>query len=139
MKLRTKYYPRSQIFRITTLTAIIAVFLPQIVSVLRAQSKSNAQKTTQKARVFQYGTCLKPISRAPQIDADLEFGIHIKQMFSELKVARVEKIGDHDPTLLLASNPGRAPLELFFDKDSGLLLRQLRFCEFPSGTESNPN
>jgi hypothetical protein len=35
--------------------------------------------------------------------------------------------------LLLAGNPGQAPLEQFFDKDSGLLVRQLRFGNSPLG------
>ena len=35
--------------------------------------------------------------------------------------------------LLLASSPSQSSLELFFDKDSGLLLRQLRFSKSPLG------
>jgi photosynthetic reaction center cytochrome c subunit len=68
-----------------------------------------------------------------RIDADLQLPIHLKQMFSDLKVIEVERVRDHDAVLLLASNPGQSSLELFFNKDSGLLLRQLRFSKSPLG------
>ncbi len=54
-------------------------------------------------------------------------------MFSDFKVIDQERIRDHDAVLVLASNPGQSALELFFDKDSGLLLRQLRFSKSPLG------
>jgi photosynthetic reaction center cytochrome c subunit len=68
-----------------------------------------------------------------RLDADLQLPIHLKQLFSDIKVIDVEKIRDHDAVLLLASNPGQSSVELFFDQDSGLLLRQLRFSKSPLG------
>jgi len=68
-----------------------------------------------------------------KLDADLQFATHLKQTFSELKVAISERIGEHDTILVLAGNHGDAPVELFFDKDSGLLVRQLRFGKSPLG------
>jgi photosynthetic reaction center cytochrome c subunit len=68
-----------------------------------------------------------------RLDGDLQLAIHLKEIFSEFKVVKLEKIGHRDAVLLLASNPGQAPLELFFDKESGLLLRQLRFSNSPLG------
>ena len=68
-----------------------------------------------------------------RLDADLQLSIHLKQLFSDIKVIDVEKVRDHDAVLLLASNPGQSGLELFFDAQSGLLLRQLRFSKSPLG------
>jgi photosynthetic reaction center cytochrome c subunit len=68
-----------------------------------------------------------------RLDADLQLPIHLKQLFSNIKVIDVEKIRDHDAVLLLVSNPGQLGLELFFDAQSGLLLRQLRFSKSPLG------
>ena len=68
-----------------------------------------------------------------RLDADLQLPIHLKQLFSDIKVIHVEKVRDHDTVLLLASNPGQSGLELFFDAQSGLLLRQLRFSKSPLG------
>lgn len=68
-----------------------------------------------------------------RLDADLQLPVHLKQLFSDIKVIGVEKVRDHDAVLLLASNPGQSGLELFFDAQSGLLLRQLRFSKSPLG------
>jgi hypothetical protein len=68
-----------------------------------------------------------------RLDADLQLPIHLKPLFKDIKVIRVEKVRDRDAVLLLASNPGQPGLELFFDAQSGLLLRQLRFSKSPLG------
>jgi photosynthetic reaction center cytochrome c subunit len=68
-----------------------------------------------------------------RLDADLQFAVHLKRAFTQLKVVKTEKIGERQTLMLLAGNPGQAPLELFFDKDSGLLARQLRFGKSPLG------
>lgn len=68
-----------------------------------------------------------------RLDADLQQPVHLKQLSSDFKVIDVEKVRDHDAVLLLASNPGQPGLELFFDTQSGLLLRQLRFSKSPLG------
>ena len=68
-----------------------------------------------------------------KLDADLQLPIHLKQTFTEFKVVSSERIGDHDTLLVIAGNHDGPPLELFFDKDSGLLLRQLRFSKSPLG------
>jgi outer membrane lipoprotein-sorting protein len=68
-----------------------------------------------------------------RLDADLQLPIHLKQQFSAFKVIDVERVRDREAVLLLASNPGQSSLELFFDQDSGLLLRQLRFSKSPLG------
>src|SRR2546430_10242869 len=59
--------------------------------------------------------------------SDLQFPINVKKSFQELKVIRTEKVSEHDAILLFATNSSGQPLELYFDRQTGLLLRQLRF------------
>ena len=68
-----------------------------------------------------------------KLDADLQFPIDVKKNFQELKVIRTERISEHDAILLFATNSSGPPLELYFDRQSGLLLRQLRFAPSPLG------
>jgi photosynthetic reaction center cytochrome c subunit len=81
-----------------------------------------------------------PIRDMPQadiegakLDADLQFPIDLKKSFPELKVVRAERINDQDAILLFATNSSGSPLELYFDRQTGLLLRQLRFGSSPLG------
>ena len=39
----------------------------------------------------------------------------------------------NDAIQVFARNPGQPPLELYFDRNSGLLFRELRFAETPLG------
>jgi hypothetical protein len=72
-------------------------------------------------------------SEAASLDADLAFAAHIKQTFPELKVAAAEKIGDHDATVVRGFREGRPPVKLYFDPQSGLLVRMVRYSESPLG------
>jgi photosynthetic reaction center cytochrome c subunit len=67
------------------------------------------------------------------IDADLHFAAHLKGMFSEAKVQGTEKIGDHDAYLMTGQREGKTPLKLYFDEQSGLLVRLVRYGETPLG------
>jgi hypothetical protein len=68
-----------------------------------------------------------------KLDADLQFPINVKKTFQGLKVIRTERFNDHDAILLFAMNSSGPPLELYFDRQTGLLLRQLRFGSSPLG------
>jgi hypothetical protein len=70
---------------------------------------------------------------AARMDADLQFALHLKQNYSELKPEQAEKIAAHEVYPLVASNPNQPPLRLYFDKDSGLLLRLVRYADSPLG------
>lgn len=70
---------------------------------------------------------------AAAMDADLQFPAHLKEMFSEAKVQGMEKIGDHDAYLVVGRREGKTPLRLYFDVQSGLLVRLVRFGETPLG------
>jgi len=66
-------------------------------------------------------------------NADFYFGADIKTQFEQIRVAREDKVGDHDAYVLVARSPGHMPVRFYFDKDSGLLLRELRLVETPLG------
>ena len=70
---------------------------------------------------------------AAKLDADLQFPINLKKNFQDLRVIRTEKLNDHDTILMFAANSSGPPLELYFDRQTGLLLRQLRFGASPLG------
>jgi outer membrane lipoprotein-sorting protein len=70
---------------------------------------------------------------AAAMDADLHFATHLKGMFSEAQVRGTEKIGDHDAYLVIGRREGKPPLRLYFDEQSGLLVRLVRYGETPLG------
>jgi len=67
------------------------------------------------------------------IDADLHLAAHLRQMFSELKVRGTEKIGEHDAFVVVGQREGKPPIQLYFDQQSGLLVRMVRFGETALG------
>jgi len=70
---------------------------------------------------------------ASAIDADLHFPAHLKGMFKEAQTRGTERVGDHVAYLVVGQREGNTPLELYFDEQSGLLLRLVRFGETPLG------
>jgi photosynthetic reaction center cytochrome c subunit len=72
-------------------------------------------------------------SAAARIDADLYFPLHVKTLFEKFRVDAGEKIDGHDTYLVMGRNEGQPPLRLYFDKESGLLLRFVRYAETPLG------
>jgi outer membrane lipoprotein-sorting protein len=70
---------------------------------------------------------------AARIDADLYFPAHVKTLYQKFRVDAGEKIDGHDTYLVVGHNEGQPPLRLFLDKESGLLLRIVRYAETPLG------
>ena len=70
---------------------------------------------------------------AARIDADLYFPLHVKTLYEKFRVNAGEKIDGHDTHLLVGLKEGQPPLRLYFDKESGLLLRLIRYAETPLG------
>jgi outer membrane lipoprotein-sorting protein len=70
---------------------------------------------------------------AAAMDADLHFAAHLKGMLSDTQVRGTEKIGDHETYLVIGQREGKTPLRLYFDKQSGLLVRLVRYGETPLG------
>ena len=67
------------------------------------------------------------------LDADMNLASHLKAMFSKTDVDEGEKIDGHETWLVVGEREGKPPLRLFFDKQSGLLLRELRYSDSPLG------
>jgi photosynthetic reaction center cytochrome c subunit len=67
------------------------------------------------------------------IDADLHLATHLKQMFRETRTEGIEKIGDHDAYVVVGQRDGKPPIRLDLDKQSGLLVRLVRFGETALG------
>lgn len=70
---------------------------------------------------------------AMKMDADLHFAVNIKQMFPELKTAGTGKIGNEDVYIVIGRQQGMPPVKFYFDQQSGLLVRILRYSDSPLG------
>jgi hypothetical protein len=70
---------------------------------------------------------------AARVDADLYFAAHLKTMFQKFTVDAGKKIDGHSAYLVSCQNEGLPPLQLYFDQQSGLLLRLVRYAETPLG------
>ena len=70
---------------------------------------------------------------AARIDADLYFPLHVKTLYEKFRVNAGEKIDGHDTYLVAGLKEGQPPLRLYFDRESGLLLRLVRYAETPLG------
>jgi photosynthetic reaction center cytochrome c subunit len=70
---------------------------------------------------------------AAALDADLQFPADANRVFKELKVTGEEKIGDKPTYVIAGPREGQPPTRLYFDQQSGLLLREVRYAETPLG------
>ena len=68
-----------------------------------------------------------------KLDAELFFPAGIKQALRQWRVTFPSTIDDHEVQVLQGTSDGRYPINLYFDKNSGLLLRQVRYTESPLG------
>jgi photosynthetic reaction center cytochrome c subunit len=72
-------------------------------------------------------------NEAARMDAQLYFPARVRELFQEFKVLPGETIGGHATYLVTAKGAGLPPANLYFDQQSGLLLRQVRYAETPLG------
>jgi photosynthetic reaction center cytochrome c subunit len=70
---------------------------------------------------------------AAHIDADLYFPAHVKALYQKFRVEAEEKIDGHETFMVVGRNAGQPPLRLYLDKESGLLLRLIRYADTPLG------
>lgn len=70
---------------------------------------------------------------AARIDADLQFAINMGNFFSELRVEKETRIGDEDALMISGQRPSLPQVEMYFDKQSGLLVREVRYAQSPLG------
>jgi hypothetical protein len=67
------------------------------------------------------------------IDANLHLATQLKTMFTQMKVRGTEKVGDHEAYQLIGQREGQPPIHLYFDQQSGLLLRLIRYGDTALG------
>jgi photosynthetic reaction center cytochrome c subunit len=72
-------------------------------------------------------------AEAARLDADLHFPAQVKEIFGDLKLAPPEKVNGHDVSVVLGLREGKPPVKLYFDQQSGLLVRMLRYADTPLG------
>jgi len=70
---------------------------------------------------------------AERISADFYFASDVKTLYKKYTVLPGEKIDGHDTYLVVGHNEGQTPLRLYFDQQSGLLLRLVRYAQTPLG------
>jgi len=68
-----------------------------------------------------------------RIDAELAFPSRIKQVAGQWRVGAASVIGDREVQVVQGTGSGGALVTLFFDADSGLLVRQVRYVPSPVG------
>jgi outer membrane lipoprotein-sorting protein len=70
---------------------------------------------------------------AVKVDAELAFPARIKQSFTQWRVGYPTMVNDREVEVLQGSTSGNFPVKLYFDKESGLLVRQMRYTNSPVG------
>jgi len=68
-----------------------------------------------------------------RIDAELAFPSRIKQVAGQWRVGAASVIGDREVQVVQGTGSGGALVTLWFDAESGLLLRQVRYVPSPVG------
>jgi photosynthetic reaction center cytochrome c subunit len=68
-----------------------------------------------------------------RMDADLYFPAHLKTLYQKFVAGPGEKIDGHDTIQVVGRSEGQPPLRLYFDTQSNLLLRLVRYTETPLG------
>jgi photosynthetic reaction center cytochrome c subunit len=74
--------------------------------------------------------------QAARIDAQLYLPARLPELYQEFQVRPGEPIDGHATYLVATKGKGLPPARLYFDQESGLLLRQIRYAETPLG--NNP-
>lgn len=70
---------------------------------------------------------------AAHIDADFYLPVHVKSLYEKYRVEPGEKIDGRDTYLVVGQKEGLPPMRLYFDTQSGLLLRLIRYADSPLG------
>ena len=70
---------------------------------------------------------------AARLDADFRFLSDARKVFRQVRMATPENVGDREAWVLVGITPGQPPVKLYFDKESGLLLREMRYAQTPVG------
>ena len=69
-----------------------------------------------------------------RLDAQINFPAQIKQLLTGWRVGYRYSIGDTETQVVQGFTAARSPVKLFFDPQSGLLVRQVRYTKTAAGT-----
>ncbi len=72
-------------------------------------------------------------SAASGLDAEFALGLRLKEIFPQLRRGRPEEVNGALCDVINGSSPGNPPVRLYFDRNSGLLVRMVRYAETPLG------
>ena len=72
-------------------------------------------------------------SEAAGLDAEFSLALRLKEIFPQLRRGRPETIAGVECETLNGNGLGRPSVRLYFDRNSGLLLRMVRYAETPVG------
>jgi len=70
---------------------------------------------------------------AASLDADFYLVSDLKQIFPQIRRGRPTEIAGEPCETISASKPGEPPVNLYFDQESGLLVRMVRYAQTPMG------
>jgi photosynthetic reaction center cytochrome c subunit len=70
---------------------------------------------------------------AARLDADPQFGVDLRRIFNRFESRPSVKIDGHPAYVVAGLREKYPPVELYFDQDSGLLLRLKRYIDTPLG------
>ncbi|HWZ41921.1 MAG TPA: c-type cytochrome [Candidatus Saccharimonadales bacterium] len=72
-------------------------------------------------------------AEAFSFDSTFYLPLELRKMFSQTRVRPSDKIDGHDVVQVIGIREGRPPMRLFFDLQSGLLVRMVRYADTPLG------
>ena len=68
-----------------------------------------------------------------KVDSSFYFPVHLKEILSELETTSLEKVDNHSVYAVRGKQANQLSMRLFFDQESGLLVRQVRYEPTPLG------
>ena len=75
----------------------------------------------------------RPDAAAASIDAEFYLPLRLKEIYPQMRRGRPEQVNGAECDVLNGSGEGRPSVRLYFDKQSGLLVRMVRYAETPFG------
>lgn len=69
----------------------------------------------------------EPEREAARIDAEMYFPVWVRELYKEFEVHAGEAMEGHETYMVSARGPELPPIQMYFDQQSGLLLRQVRY------------
>ncbi len=72
-------------------------------------------------------------AEAAAMDADLHFAVDVRKAFSDFDLAELGKINEQPTQVVVGMREGKPPVKLYFDEQSGLLVRLVRYADTPLG------